>query len=407
MQDTLSFTSGQPFICQLLGYVPQAVFQKAVEETKTNHYYKKMKAKEHFVFLLYGVLTRKGGLREICKNIPLFGHKLMYWGINLLPSKSTLSDAINKRSSDFFAKLYAGLYSHYKLELTNSFALPIGGEVNPGKVEVFDSTTFTLFKEILKGAGRNAIDGKKKGGIKAFCKVNLAEGVPDFVCFKAASTNENTFLKVLHLEEGSIAVFDKGFNRYRCFDEWTQHNRFFVTRLKDNASYAVIKENDTLQNPDVRKDQIIELTYSHQKVKRTVQLRLITYLDPENRQTITFLTNLMDYQATTIKLLYKNRWMIEVLFKQMKQNFEVKYFFSDSENGIKSQIWVALILNLLFTVIHKAIKEAEDFKTMVSVVAKNLAIYVDIVLFFTQTQQYIKLWHEAELRKVQPKIEFG
>ena len=58
MQDTLSFTSGQPFICQLLGYVPQAVFQKAVEETKTNHYYKKMKAKEHFVFLLYGVLTR-------------------------------------------------------------------------------------------------------------------------------------------------------------------------------------------------------------------------------------------------------------------------------------------------------------------------------------------------------------
>ena len=99
--------------------------------------------------------------------------------------------------------------------------------------------------------------------------------------------------------------------------------------------------------------------------------------------------------------------MIEVLFKQMKQNFEVKYFFSDSENGIKSQIWVALILNLLFTVIHKAIKEAEDFKTMVSVVAKNLAIYVDIVLFFTQTEQYIKLWHAAEFKKVQPKMEFG
>jgi Transposase DDE domain/Domain of unknown function (DUF4372) len=407
MQDTSKFTSGQPFICQLLSYVPQSVFQKAVEQTKTNHYYKKMKAKEHFVFLLYGVLTRKGGLREICKNIPLFGHKLMYWGVNLLPSKSTLADANTNRSSDFFAKLYAGLYTHYKPKLAASFALPIGGEVNPNKVEVFDSTTFTLFKDILKGAGRNAINGKKKGGIKAFCKVNLVEGVPDFVCFKAASTNENTFLKVLNLQEGSIAVFDKGFNRYRCFDEWTQKNRFFVTRSKDNASYTVIKENDILQDPDVKKDQIIELSYSHEKVKRTVQLRLITYLDPENQQTITFLTNLMDYKAITIKLLYKNRWMIEVLFKQMKQNFEVKYFFSDSENGIKSQIWVALILNLLFTVIHKAIKEAEDFKTMVSVVAKNLAIYVDIVLFFTQTEQYIKLWHAAEFKKVQPKMEFG
>lgn len=209
----------------------------------------------------------------------------------------------------------------------------------------------------------------------------------------------------MNLEEGSIAVFDKGFNRY--FDEWTQYNKFFATRLKDNAVYTIIKENDTHQDPDVKKDQIIELKYKNGKVYRTVPLRLITYHDPENQQTILFVTNLMDYKAITIQLLYKNRWTIEVLFKQMKQNFEVKYFLSDSENGIKSQIWVALILNLLFTVIHKAIKEAEDFKTMVSVVAKNLAIYVDMLLFFTQTEEYIRLWHGIEVRKVQPQIEFG
>jgi hypothetical protein len=93
-----------------------------------------------------------------------------------------------------------------------------------------------LFKEILKGAGRNSINGKKKGGMKVFTKINLAEGVPDFLCFKPASTNENTFLKVLNLPEGGIAVFDKGFNRYKYFDVWTQNNRFFVTRLKDNAN---------------------------------------------------------------------------------------------------------------------------------------------------------------------------
>lgn len=366
-----------------------------------------MKAKEHFIFLLYGVLTRKGGLREICKNIPLFGHKLMYWGVNILPSKSTLADANNKRDSDFFAKLYAGLYTYYKNQIGCSFALPIGGEVDPKKVNIFDSTTITLFKEILKGAGRNAINGHKKGGIKAFCKVNLDGRIPDFVCFKAASTNENTFLKVLKLEEGSISVFDKGFNRYRYFDEWTKNNRYFVTRLKDNAVYKLIKENDTSNDPDILKDQIIELKYVEDKITRTVQLRLITHLDPENKQTIRFLTNLVTYKAITIKLLYKNRWMIEVLFKQLKQNFELKYFFSDSENGIKSQIWMTLILNLLFTVIHKTIKEAEDFKTMVSVVSKNLSIYIDMVLFFTQTQQYIKLWHEKELGKIQLKMKYG
>ena len=407
MQDTSKFTSGQPFICQLLNYVPKDIFQKAVEDSKTNHYYKKMKAKEHFVFLLYGVLTRKGGLRDICKNFPLFGHKLMYWGIHLLPLKSTLADANKKRNSDFFAKLYAGLYQHYRGKLQACHGLPIGGEIDPTKVEVFDSTTITLFKEILKGTGRNSINGKKKGGIKAFCKVNLAEGVPDFVCMKAASTNENTFLKVLNLAEGSIAVFDKGFNRYRYFDEWTKNNRYFVTRLKDNAKYKVIKENNTLKDPYILNDQIIELSYVQDKITRTVQLRLITHKDPENNQAIMFLTNLMDKKAITIKLIYKNRWMIEVLFKQMKQNFEVKYFFSDSENGIRSQIWVALILNLLFSVIHKAIKEAEDFKTMVSVVAKNLTVYIDVILYFTNTNQYVKLWHEEELKKVQPKLEYG
>jgi hypothetical protein len=84
-------------------------------------------------------------------------------------------------------------------------------------VEVFNSTTITLFKEILKGAGRNCINGPKKGGIKAFTKMNLAEGVPNFVCFKAASQNENTFLKLLKLEVGSISTFDKGFCKYMPF----------------------------------------------------------------------------------------------------------------------------------------------------------------------------------------------
>jgi IS4 transposase len=89
-------------------------------------------------------------------------------------------------------------------------------------------------------------------------------------------------------------------------------------------------------------------------------------------------------------LLYKNRWVIEVFFKQIKQNFELKYFLSDSENGIKIQIWVALILNLLFTVLHKRIKEAEDFSTMVMVAAKNLCSFVSLEKFLMNSEEYFK-----------------
>lgn len=406
-KNSAKFLSGQPIIAQVMSLIPEHLFQKIVAETSSDKYYKQMKSKDHFICLFYAVLTRNSSLREVCKNITLIAKKLLYVGLKQLPCRSTLSDANRRRDSQFFASLYMALYLHYKSSLKSNWS-PIGDEVDLYEVEVFDSSTVTLFKEILKGAGRNPLDGKKKGGIKLFTKMNLSEGVPNFICMKAASTNENTFLKVLNLPEGGIVVFDKGFNRYRYFDVWTEHNRYFVTRLKDNAKYVVVAENNTDSFPDVVKDQTITLSYKHEKVTRTVTLRLITYCDPISGETLQFLTNLMGHTSMTITLLYKNRWVIEVLFKQIKQNFELKYFLSDSENGIKSQIWVALILNLLFTLLHKRIKEAEDFSTMVMVAAKNLCSYVNIQAFLINTEAYCREWFRTEVGKVQLEIQgFG
>lgn len=405
-KDSTKFLSGQPIIAQLLSLIPERIFQSAISNTQADRYYKQMKSKDHFICLFYAVLTRNGSLREVCKNIALIGKKLLYVGLKQLPCRSTLSDANRKRGSEFFASLYMGLYLHYKSQLKTNWG-PIGDEIDLSEVEVFDSTTVTLFKEILKGAGRNPIDGKKKGGIKVFTKMNLAEGVPNFICMKAASTNENTFLKVLNLREGGIVVFDKGFNRYRYFDQWGQHNRFFLTCLKENAKYEVIQEHNTAPFPDVLKDQTITLKYIDNKLTRTVTLRLVTYCDPVSGETLRFLTNLVGHTAMTIALLYKNRWVIEVLFKQVKQNFELKYFLSDSENGIKSQIWVALILNLLFTLFHRRTKEAEDFSTMVSVAAKNLCSYVNLQTFLMNTTAYCRNWFRSETEKVQLEIDWS
>ena len=405
-QVSKKFLSGQPIIVQLISLIPSQIFDQAIVETQADRYYKQMKAKDHFICLFYAVLTRNSSLREVCKNITLIGRKLLYVGLSQLPCRSTLSDANRNRDCQFFASIYMGLYLYYKTSLKTHWGL-IGDEVDPSEVEVFDSTTITLFKEILKGAGRNPIDGKKKGGIKVFTKMNLADGVPDFICMKAASTNENTFLKVLALPEGGIAVFDKGFNKYRCFDEWTQRNRFFVTRLKDNAHYQILEENNTEPFPDVLKDQQIMLKYKDKNISRTVTLRLVTYQDPFSGEMLRFLTNLMGHTAMTITQLYKNRWVIEVLFKQIKQNFELKYFLSDSENGIKSQIWVALILNLLFSLLHRRIKEAEDFSTMVMVAAKNLCSYVSLQIFLTNTAEYCRAWLKHEVEKVQLEIKWS
>jgi hypothetical protein len=403
------FICGQPIICQLLSMIPSNILDEAINETGSDRYYKQMKSKEHFICMFYAVLTKNGSLREVCKNIILIARKLIGFGLRQLPCRSTLSDANRNRGCKFFASVYLKLYLHYRIYLReNTFSLPIGDEIYAGRVEIFDSTTITLFKEILKGAGRNRIDGKKKGGIKACTKINLLERVPNFVCFKAAARNENSFLQAISLEEGSIAVFDKGFNKYWYYNKLTESNRCFVTRIKDNAKYEVVGEIKLSDgSPDILKDQIIRLAYKHKKITRTVDLRLVTYRDFISGETLQFLTNLFDHSATTIALLYKNRWVIEVLFKQIKQNFEVKYFLSDSENGIKSQIWMALILNLIFTVLHKMTKEAEDFSTMVQVAAKNLCSYVNLIKFLVQTEAYCKAWLKAEVRNIQLSIFEG
>jgi len=104
---------------------------------------------------------------------------------------------------------------------------------------------------------------------------------------------------------------------------------------------------------------------------------MVAYIDPESQEDLVFITNHFHIKALTVCMLYQRRWTIEPLFRQIKQNFELIYFMADSEEGIKTQIWIAMIMNLIFTVIHKKMKEAVDFATLVSVAAKNMFSYVN------------------------------
>lgn len=119
-------------------------------------------------------------------------------------------------------------------------------------------------------------------------------------------------------------------------------------------------------------DQLVELKTDG----GPLEARLVTYKDPLTGKMFRFLTNLLDFQSHTVVLLYKNRWEIEPFFKRLKQNFELGYFFSDSREGIKTQVWMVLIANLIFSVIHKRAREAEQFTTLVSMAGANLVSYV-------------------------------
>lgn len=371
--------TGQPIICQLLSFLPRQIVNGCVAEHESDRYYKTMTTWKQLVFMLYGVITKCHSLNTLCKNLLFLEDKLTYVGIDKLPAVSTLSDANINRSSEVFASIYQQLYQHYEDALNPVQCSFLEDEIDTSKIAIFDSSTITLFVDIFKGAGRNSLTGKKKGGLKIHSKIPLGGFVPDLVHLTEAACNDKSFLGQLNGERGTIYVFDKGYVNYRKWAEWTEQGVYYVTRLNENADYEVLSGQlnhiSDYADGGVISDQIILLNPADGALKA----RLIVWKDPESGHVLHFVTNMVDYQQATITLLYKYRWNIEVMFKRLKQNFELGYFFSDSIEGIKTQVWVALIANLLFSVIHRQCKEAELFVTIVNLAAINMGSYISLI----------------------------
>jgi hypothetical protein len=395
MQDIKN--GGMPIICQLFSFIPDELIKKAVDQYQSDKSYKTLKTKVQMIVMLFGIIGKVESLNGILKGLVFLGNKLSYLGLSELPARSTIADANRNRSCEVFKYLYELLVAHYKQILSGSYLTGfIGKEVNINNVKLFDSTTFTLFVDVFTGAGRNKITGKKKGGIKAHVMLSLHSLVPDMVWMSSASKNDKDFLGQLNPKKGEVYIFDKGYVNYTAYDNFTEKEAYYVTRINENAVYKVMSETEIdyleSQTTGIWKDQIITLKAGEKDIKA----RLVTFKSALKGKVFRFITNMFDVQATTVAKLYKNRWEIEPFFKQLKQNFELKAFYSDSRQGIQTQIWLALIANLIFTVIHRQIKQAEAFTTMVQMARVNLgsfASYIDVLKkkFFRKINRNIEI----------------
>jgi hypothetical protein len=210
---------------------------------------------------------------------------------------------INAEAVMFFADIYYQLYNRYSKFLSDSSP----NEPAVKDLKIVDSSTITLFSDILKGAGRNPISGKKKGGIKMHTMINAMEDVPCLIKFSSAATHDHTFLKDLELKKGSFVVFDKGYVDYNQYENWTLDDIYFVTRQKDNAVYSSIDEFDIDDRvaDGVLKDEQIQLT---KKDGSTFKLRRIAFWHELHQKVYEFITNNDELSPDKIADIYKNRW---------------------------------------------------------------------------------------------------
>jgi hypothetical protein len=250
------------------------------------------------------------------------------------------------------------------------------------KAFAIDSTTISLFKAILKASGRKSKDGNPKGGIKSHVQIRLIDELPMNVKYTPGASNDHDFLKDLILEKGDIAIFDKAYVDYAQYANWSREGINFVTREKDNAKSIVLKERELPIDKDfeILLDEEVIKQYKDENTQiQNFVLRRIVIWSEKHQAKIVLLTNMFYLEASQISFLYRKRWRIEMLFKQIKQNFPLKYFLGDNENAIRIQIWCCLIVNLLITVIKiKAENKKMSFALTVSIIRQHLMSYLNI-----------------------------
>jgi len=370
---------GQSVFGQLISLIDSNIISKATKNCQSDRYVKKFKTKDHLISMLFCAFAKCTSLREVSgAMLGLFG-KTKHFQLDHIPKKSTLGDANQRREAEVFGIIYNKLFRQYGYVFSDS---RIKAVINK-QIEIFDSTTISLFKDILKCVGRKPKNGKRKGGIKVHTVINADETVPKLVWFTHSATHDHVLLSKLKMDSNIIYVFDKGYNDYKAFQRFSNNQTGFVTRIKDNAVYDTVFQNEIEEHihSGVLEDEIIELTVKDGDSTSKLKLRKIRFYDRELKREFEFLTNLFEMRADLVAAIYKLRWQIELLFKQLKQNFPLKYFLGDNENAIKIQIYCALIANLLMTVIQKKLKRRWAFSNLVSFCKIHLFNYINLFNF--------------------------
>lgn len=376
---------GQPIYGQLIKSLNR---DKIVEMSRRNggeKYIKSFDGYTHLLTMLFAVIMRFDSLREIEAAMTVEVRKLQHLGLKKVPRRSTLSDANARRSDRFFEEVYLDLYSRNKGKLSSD-SRRNGGEEWIRRLRIIDSTTISLFSNaIFKGVGRHPKTGRKKGGIKVHSVIHANEGVPCDVQFTSAATNDSFMLAPNYYQHEEIITMDRAYINYRKFEKLTEKGVVYVTKMKKNLTYETLvdcMEMNTDGKMEYREQVVV---FRRNDISHIA--RIITYVDiKKNRlpKLISLLTNDFDMSPETIVNIYRRRWQIESLFKQIKQNFPLRYFYGESANAIKIQIWVTLIANLLLSLLQSSLERSWSFSGLATMVRMVLMYYLNLYKFFNQ-----------------------
>ena len=347
--------NNKPVIRQILDLVPRWLFDNCTKTYKTDKGCSKYKTYDQFVALIFGQLNKCQSLNDISAGIGVSEVFISDLNLKQSPARSTMSDGNKNRDWQVFESLYYRLLSHYKTVLKKHHNTHVIKEIKDKSIKLIDSSVISLCLSMFDWAEFRTA----KGGIKLHTAWDDTLMLPEVVNISEAKVHDRYGLKQLIFPKGTIVVEDRAYFDFSLMLNRIKAENVFVTRIKSNTNYETVEELDLPDNIDqnILKDEIIILT--SKKAKETGiskhKLRLVHVYKEDENKVIAIITNQLDWEYNTIAELYKKRWDIELFFKALKQNLQVKTFWGTSENAVKSQIYIALISYLLLELIKRTI----------------------------------------------------
>jgi len=337
--------TGKLVFAQTIDHLPLHTLRRCIQRYDGNRHIKSFTCQDQYRCMAFAQLTYRESLRDIEACLRAQSGKLYHMGIRTNVSRSTLSEANEKRDWRIYADFAQSLIQiARRLYLNDSFGVDLDNTVY-----ALDSTTIDLCLSVFPWASFRST----KSAIKLHTLLDLRGSIPTFIHVSPGKWHDVNLLDTLLPEAGAFYIMDRAYLDFERLHLITLASAFFVIRAKSNLKYRRIYSNPVDKSIGLRCDQIGVLTGFYSVQHYPDKLRRIKFIDPKTNKTLVFLTNNFSLPALTITELYKCRWQVELFFKWIKQHLRIKSFFGTSENAVKTQILIAVSVYVLVAIIKK------------------------------------------------------
>ena len=332
---------------QIMEYVPWRRLQTIVDKYGGDLKSSKLKTNAYFRVMAFAQLTERRSLRDIVSCLNAMKPKLYHMGIRSV-SRNNLSNASQKRDWKIFAELGNILIAEAKV----LYGQAVWNKTKSNPVFALDSTTIDLCLSLFDWADFRST----KAAIKVHTLLDVHTGIPHFIRISKGKMHDVNILDELPITAGAYYVMDRGYNDFKRLYRIDREKASFVVRAKKNTKVKRIYSRTVDKSTGLRCDQTVAFIGFYSRKSYPQNIRRIKYYDEEHKRRLVFLTNDFDLSALAVADLYKKRWQVELFFKWIKQNLRVKRFFGQSENAVRSQIWISICTYLLVAILRKRLK---------------------------------------------------